>query len=113
MFKDEEFNELLQRIEIELIPKISTLKETYISNYQKDEDAEYHMSSLKEDLEIIEQEFSDRPQIVFEVNKELIKIEEWVTQNTSEKQTARREKLSARNNENEDNERSIFDDIDQ
>lgn len=112
MFKDDEFEELLQKIRIELIPKISTLKETYKSNYQQDEDAEYHMSSLKEDLEIIEQEFSEDPQIVFAVNKELVEIEDWIAQNTSEKEMIKREKLSTKSDENEDKERSIFDDID-
>ena len=112
MFNVDEFEELLERIKAELIPKISNLKETYKSNYRQDEDAEYHMSSLKEDLEIIELEFSDEPQIVFAVNREITEIEEWVIENTSVEKIIKREKLSTKSDENQDKERSIFDDID-
>lgn len=112
IFNDQEIKELLQRIKIELIPEISTLKETYKFNYQHDEDAEYHMSSLKEDLTIIAQNFANEPEIVFAVNKELIEIEDWITENTSEKENIKREKLSTKSDESDDKERSIFDDID-
>lgn len=112
IFKDDEVEELLDRIKIELVPKIANLKNTWISNFRQDEDAEYHMSSLKENLEIIEQEFSDEPQIVFAVNKELIEINEWVIQNTSVEEVIEREKLSTDSDETEDKERSIFDDVD-
>ena len=70
------------------------------------------MSSLKEDLEIIEQEFSDEQQIVFAVNREITEIEEWVIENTSVEKIIKREKLSTKSDENQDKERSIFDDID-
>ena len=112
MFIENEYEELLKRIQIELIPKISELKETWKTRYDKDDDAGYHMSSLKENLEAIEYEFSGQPSIVFEVNKELMKIEEWIRENTEEEVTTQPENLSGETEEQEEIERSIFDDID-
>lgn len=112
MFKEEEYAELLQRIKIELIPKISKLKEIWKSRYDRDEDASYHMSSLKENLDAIEYEFSEDPSVVFEVNKELIEIEEWIKDNTNEESSSEMENLSGKTEEQEEIERSIFDDVD-
>ncbi len=111
-FKENEYNELLQQIKSELIPKISKLKEIWKSRYDRDEDASYHMSSLKENLEAIEYEFSDDGSIVFEVNKELIEIEEWIKDNTTEASISDMENLSGETEEKEEIERSIFDDVD-
>lgn len=112
IFKENEYNELLQRIKNELIPKISKLKEIWKSRYVRDEDASYHMSSLKENLEAIEYEFSDDASIVFEVNRELIEIEEWIKDNTAEESSYEMESLSGKTEGQEEIERSIFDDVD-
>ncbi len=112
MFVENEYEELLQKIKAELLPKISELKEIWKARYDKDEDAGYHMLSLKENLETIEYEFSDQPTIVFEVNKELMEIEEWIKENTDDESNTELENLSGETEEQEEVERSIFDDID-
>lgn len=112
IFKENEYSELLQQIKSELIPKISKLKEIWKSRYDRDENASYHMSSLKENLQAIEYEFSDDASIVFEVGKELIEIEEWIEDNTTEESSSEMENLSGETEVKEEIERSIFDDVD-
>jgi energy-coupling factor transporter ATP-binding protein EcfA2 len=112
MFIENEYEELLKRIQNELIPKIPELKETWKARYDKEEDAGYHMLSLKENLEAIEYEFSDQPSIVFEVNKELMEIEKWITENTEEESISEMENLSGETEEQVGIVRSIFDDVD-
>lgn len=113
MFSEEEYTALRDRIKAELIPRISELKETWKSTYTKDEDARYHMSSLKENLEAIENEFSDETSILEDIENELTEIEEWIEENKGEDEVYETENLSGDNEELEEIERSIFDDVDE
>lgn len=116
MFSEEEYTALRDRIKEELIPKISELKETWKSTYTKDEDARYHMSSLKENLEAIENEFSDETSILEDIENELAEIEEWIEENKGEDEVYESENLSGDSEEMEEMEeieRSIFDDVDE
>ncbi|RKS03353.1 hypothetical protein [Flavobacterium sp. 102] len=113
MFFDEEYTALRNRIKVELIPRISELKETWKSSYTTDEDARYHMSSLKENLEAIENEFSDDTSILEDVANELMEIEEWIEENKGEDEVYESENLSGDSEELEEIERSIFDDVDE
>lgn len=113
MFMESELKELLNKIKINLIPKISSLKETWKSKFNHDDDAGYHMSSLKENLETIENEFSDEPEIVFAINIELSEIENWIKENTNEETVPELDNLSGDSEEQDDIERSIFEDIDE
>lgn len=112
-FFDEEYTALRNRIKVELIPRISELKETWKSSYTTDEDARYHMSSLKENLEAIENEFSDDTSILEDVANELMEIEEWIEENKGEDEVYESENLSGDSEELEEIERSIFDDVDE
>lgn len=113
MFIQNEYDELLKTIKSNLLPKITELKETWKARYSHDEDPAYHMSSLKENLEAIENEFSDDPSIVVIVNQELMEIEEWIKDNTAEELSSEMENLSGETEKQEELERSIFDDVDE
>lgn len=63
LFTEGELSALRNRIKYELIPKILELTIEWKSSYDKDEDAESHMQSLKDNFEIIENEFSEIPSI--------------------------------------------------
>ena len=113
VFTDEEYAALLLRIKSELIPRISDLKETWKASYSKDEDARYHMSSLKENLEAIENEFSDEKSILEDIANELEEIDQWIEENKGEDEVYESENLSGDGEELEEAERSIFDDVDE
>lgn len=112
-FKEEEYTALLAKIKSELMPRISDLKEVWKASYNKDEDATYHMSSLKENLEAIENEFSDDTSILEDIANELMEIEEWIEENKGEDEVYESENLSGDGEELEEIERSIFDDVDE
>lgn len=113
-FSEEEFADLKKKIEIELLPNISQIKNIWISKFRKDEDAEYHMSSLIDNLRALENEFSDNEKIGELIEAEIQEINGWVEENTTIDDLEDRESLGADLTDEENNnvERSIFDDID-
>lgn len=113
-FKESELSDLKEKIKNELIPKISNLKDSWKARYQDYQDAEYHMMSLKDSLEIIENEFPEFPEIENKIRTEIEAIDSWVIENTDiDDNIPERESLETpEENLGEEKERSIFDDID-
>jgi energy-coupling factor transporter ATP-binding protein EcfA2 len=112
-FKESELSGLREKIKNELIPAISNLKDSWKARYHGYQDAEYHMMSLKDNLEIIENEFPEFPEIENKIKIELEAIDSWVVENTDiDEDITERESLGYLDNDDEEKERSIFDDID-
>ena len=113
LFTEAELLDLKKKIEIELLPNITQIKKIWISKFKKDEDAEYHMSSLIDNLRVLETEFSENEKISELIEAEIQEINGWVEENTTIDDLEDRQSLSTELTEEENNvERSIFDDID-
>lgn len=115
LFLESELDNLKNSLKMSLATLIPGLKEKWKSDYSEDEDAEYHMMSLKENLEIIETAFNEETEITSMIEKNLEDIDLWVTENTKTEPTIpKRESLDAAVSDFVPylNQRSIFDDID-
>lgn len=114
LFSKNELKELRSEIETALEAIIPTMKDTWATRFKEDEDPEYHMTSLLDNLETIESEFSDVIGISDIIEKERENISQWIKENIQiEHSIPERETLSAQQESKIINrERSIFDDID-
>lgn len=114
VFTIEELQDLREKVKAEVVPRIDELCITRQNSFTEDDnDAEYHMQSIIEVLETIENEFLEDDSIVAEVKKKIETVKNWIDENTVEKKIIDREKLAdGKTSLKTDTERSIFDDID-
>lgn len=112
LFTTQEFEGLKNQVRINVIPKIKELCTKRQSNFDGD-DAEFHMQSVMETLETIEEEFQDDNLVSKQVKKQIQEVKDWVEANTIENTLGAREKLSDdMTSLQHESERSIFDDVD-
>lgn len=115
LFFSNEFIELKDRIKKELlIQPISKMTDLWRSKYRKDnEDAEYHMNSLKSNLTLLQEYFPDVPELEKKIEDEIENIDDWVTNNTMTDEVENNTSLKSEVADASDFQaRSIFEDID-
>lgn len=108
----EELEALRTEVRLNVVPNIEELCTRRQDEFD-DDDADFHMQSVIETLETIEEEFQDDDIISKKVKKQIQHVKAWVEANTSESAVGAREKLSdGMTSQQHETERSIFDDID-
>ncbi|MBX2948054.1 MAG: hypothetical protein KF704_02150 [Crocinitomicaceae bacterium] len=80
LFLDDELSLLKSQIAEQLLPDLSSMTERWKNSYRRD-DAEYHMSSLKDNLRILEDAFPEVSELHKKIQKEIFSIDDWVEEN--------------------------------
>lgn len=112
LFKDEEFEQLVQRAKTELLPRLDDVREEWESNYSSDS-PEGHMQQLLEGLDTLKERFADDEAAVKIIEREIRRTNEWIGDHAPEEP-----ERSPRNlgkvvaADKPQSARSIFDDID-
>lgn len=113
MLTAEELDDLREKVRSKVVPRVESISKDRQSKFLGDEDPEYHMQSVLEILETIEEEFSEDESIVELVGRQITTVKEWIEENTVDKKVNEREKLGSDSSAPKGHEeRSIFDDVD-
>lgn len=112
LFKDEEFEELVQRAQTELLPRLADVREEWQSNFSSDTPAS-HMQQLLEGLNTLKKRFAADADAVKVIDREIRRTNEWIGENTPEEPERKARKLGkVEAQDKPQTARSIFDDID-
>lgn len=113
VFKDEEFDELRERVRSELLPRLEKVRENVELNHRPDESPEEHISSLMEMLDTLTLHFGEDPDAATTIDRQRRHATQWVNENTPEEPKRKPRKLgNLEKSEKPRSGRSIFDDID-
>lgn len=113
MFKDEEFEELLQNVRKQLLPRLGDVRQDWQLNHQSSESAEEHMEQLLESFDVLMRRFGDDPNAVRIIEQETQRANEWIGEHTSEEPEIEPRTLGQLQTPDKPlGTRSIFDDID-
>ena len=115
LFVHDELMELKDRIKNELLVQpMSKMTDLWRTKYRENsEDAEYHMYSLKSNLNLLQEHFPDVPELEKRIEDEIENIDDWVIKN------AKPEEIESNTSMKSEGEnatyievRSVFEDID-
>jgi len=113
MFIDREFEDLLEKVHSQLIPRLDAVRQDIEENYQTNESAEEHMQPFLDTLDILKKHFCNHIQTNDIIEKQMDQVNEWISNNTNEEPEIEPQLLgNIENRSHPDNSRSIFDDID-
>jgi hypothetical protein len=115
IFTFEEFNEVKEKAQSELVPRLSDLRYDLQSEFDHDDDPDDHMEDYREKLNILKNAFENDSAVQEVVDTEMRKIKTWVSKNPQDT-TKTRPQRSLTNITTEPefvSTRSIFDDIDE
>jgi len=114
VFKDDELQELQDKVKIELLPEISSLRLDEQRNFNPEGayTPDEHMDSFISNMNILLELF-DNEYIKKDIEREIVYAQEWIDQTEYEDKIISERKLNVSNNQNTIvTSRSIFDDID-
>lgn len=113
LFTDSEFDGLLSRVRIELIPELGQVRRDEQANYGNDESAEEFLAPLLENFQILKSKFIDDAEAVQLIEIEVGRARDWINDNDREISEPAPRLLDAAMNEAKlHGIRSIFDDVD-
>jgi len=113
LFTDSEFDELVRRVRIELLPRLDDVRHEWESNHSLGEPPEDHMRQLLELFDSLKRQFGDDDRDVKLIDREIRLTNEWIGENTQEEPDRADRKLGeVEVQEKPQSKRSIFDDID-
>jgi hypothetical protein len=113
LFTDDEFDELIQRVETDLLPNLDEIRREWQSNYTSGEAADEHMRQLTDVLGSLKARFGADEKALKTIDQEIRRVNEWIEENTPEELVRNPRKLAKIEPSTESNSgRSIFDDID-
>ncbi|MBN9294275.1 MAG: hypothetical protein J0G96_09875 [Flavobacteriia bacterium] len=116
LFHDNELLELKDRIKNELLVlPLSEMTKLWKSKYRENnEDAEYHMYSLKSNLSLLQEYYPDVPDLETLIEDEIENIDDWIVNNTipEEINESKTPMKDEKVHESDQETRSIFEDID-
>ncbi|MEN6375060.1 MAG: hypothetical protein ABFD75_09810 [Smithella sp.] len=112
-FTDSEFEDLMQRVRTELLPRLDDVRFEWESNYPSDEPPEEYMQQLFELFDSLKKQFSNDASALKLIDREIRLTNEWIGENTPEEPERTKRKLGElESQEKPESTRSIFDDID-
>lgn len=115
MYTDSEFEKLVQRLRIELVPRLGDMRMDWESNLPSGEPPKDYMQPFVEFLDALKVQFADDQCAVEDIDRELWQLEEWIEEHSlEEEEVEESSRLLEISNlpENPQSTRSIFDDID-
>jgi hypothetical protein len=113
VFKDEEFDELKERVRSELLPRLEEVRENVELNHRLDEPPEEDMSSLLETFDTLTFHFGDDSDAARIIDRQRRYANEWIGDHTPDEPKRKPRKLgNLEKSEKPRGGRSIFDDID-
>jgi len=113
LFTDDEFEELVRRVRVELLPRLWDVRRQWESDHSQCQSPEEHMQPLLEVLGSLKERFSDDEGAITLIDREICRTNEWIDEHTPEElERSPRELGKVEAPENPHSTRSIFDDID-
>lgn len=113
LFTDDEFEELMQRVRTELLPRLCDVRRERESNHSPGEPPEEHMQPVLEFFGSLKERFGDDESAVKLIDRQIQHTSEWIAENTPEEPERSPRKLGKIEAPDESHSaRSIFDDID-
>jgi hypothetical protein len=114
IFSDDEYNDLRDRVQEELIPKLEDIRYDKQSDFDKDGSAEEHMETLLDIYKTLKKEYGENTEIKKVIDNEIKLTKEWIDENENSRSGPKpRNKIgNIQKTQEFDGQRSIFDDID-
>jgi energy-coupling factor transporter ATP-binding protein EcfA2 len=113
LFTDDEFEDLVQRVRTELVPRLDDVRLEWESDHSPGEPPEEHMQPLLEVFGSLKQRFGDDEKAVRVIEREMRRTSEWINEHTPEEpEISPRELGKVEAPDEPHNTRSMFDDID-
>lgn len=81
VFTPDELLEFRARVRAELLPNLATVTWTWQSNHSSDEPADEHMEPLLDSFSALKEEFADESAILSDIDREIERIQEWISDN--------------------------------
>jgi len=113
LFTDEEYEELIDRVRTELLPRLQDVRDEWESNYCGDSPEE-HMAKLLEGLGTLKERFADDSNAASSIEREIRLTNEWIGDHAPEEPERKPRKLGKVETQDKppNSERCIFEDID-
>jgi hypothetical protein len=113
MFSEGEFEELVSRVQAELLPRLCDIRREWQSNYSSSELPEEHMQRLLDFFDSLKNRFDEDESVVKLIDRQISSTVEWIDENTEEDSPKSSRKLAkVEAPEMSQSTRSIFDDVD-
>lgn len=113
LFTDDEYENLVQRVRAELLPKLDDVLIEHQLNHTSDEPPEEHMYQILWSFETLKKCFADDADAVKIIDREIRRANEWIGEHTPDEPKRKTRKLGKVGTPEKSNSgRSIFDDID-
>jgi len=113
LFTDNEFDELVRRVRIELLPRLGDVRREWESNHSSSEPPEESMQPLLELFDSLKQHFGDDESATILIDREIQLTREWIEENALEElERTKREFGNVEPQSEPRSARSIFDDVD-
>ena len=115
MFTDSEFEELVKRLRVELIPQLAEVRRDWELNWPSEGAGGDYMQPLVEFLDALKVQFADDQSAIVAIEDEIWQLEEWIEEHPPEDHDVEERQLELEKTdlpERFQSTRSIFDDID-
>lgn len=113
LFKDDEFEDLRERVRTELLPRLDDVRQEWETNHRSDDPPEGHMQQLLESFETLKKCFGDDESAITIIDQEIRRTNDWIGEYTPEELKRSPRKLgNVEASDKPESARSLFDDID-
>jgi hypothetical protein len=113
VFTDAEFDALLARVRVELLPVLAKVRQEEQDSYAGSDSADEHMEHLLTSLSTLKEKFSGDPEAVQVVDREIARAKDWIRDNERDQPERPPRSLGTGDStEGPKGSRSIFDDVD-
>jgi hypothetical protein len=113
VFTDAEFEELIAKVRVELLPRLGRVREREQDAYSADVPADEHMEHTLDGFKTLKDRFCDDAEAVQLIEREIGRAKDWISENDRERREPVPQSLgTAGTVDRGHGSRSIFDDID-